>query len=73
MVKTKELLTMINQTVPEERNDELHVFKLFLAEIDEYRELIKQNEASLLKKDKELSAKDKLIEDLKKQLEQQKS
>ncbi len=73
MVKTKELLTMINQTVPEERNDELHVFELFLAEIDEYRELVKQNEASLLKKDKELSAKDKLIEDLKKQLEQQKS
>lgn len=47
---------MINQRVPEERNDSLHVFDLFLAEIDEYRELVKQNEASLEKKDKEISA-----------------
>ncbi len=82
--KTKELLTMITKSVPKEIYGELSVFELFLNEIDEYRELVKQNEASLLKKDKEmsamgdemstmrneLSAKDQLIEDLKKQLEQ---
>ncbi|MBE6504532.1 MAG: hypothetical protein E7Z73_02135 [Methanobrevibacter millerae] len=67
---------MITKTVPKEIYGELPVFELFLNEIDEYRELVKQNKASLLKKDKEMSTmrdelshKDKLIESLQKLLE----
>lgn len=67
---------MITKTVSKEIYGELHVFDLFFAEIDEYRELVKQNKVSLLKKDKEMSTmrdelshKDKLIESLQKLLE----
>ena len=85
--KTKELLIMITQTVPKERYNALSAYEVYLTEIDEYRELVKQNEVSLVKKDNEMSAmrdelsrkedelsrKDEHIRNLENQLKQQKS
>ncbi len=47
---------MTNQTTAKERYNALSAYEVYLTEIDEYRELVKQNEASLVKKDNEMSA-----------------
>ena len=78
---------MTNQTTAKERYNALSAYEVYLTEIDEYRELVKQNEASLVKKDNEMSAmrdelsrkedelsrKDEHIRNLENQLKQQKS
>ena len=53
--KTKELLTMITQTVPKERYGKLSMSDWMLNENKELRKISKLNEASLVKKDKQIS------------------